>query len=183
MITAVTIIYGIVAFLLIVVVLIQAGRGGGMGVALGGGATQSVFGGSGGADFMAKLTYGLAAGFMLGALFLAYSSAHTGSSRLQDESEALAAEELLADEGEEVNYERIGPNPLPLPQPGAAPPALPEPEEAEVGDEAPAEGEEAPGEDGVEAAEDEEAAAEPAEDEPPALADEEPAEPEDPPNE
>jgi preprotein translocase subunit SecG len=136
--TVVTILYGIISALLIVVVLIQAGRGGGMGVALGGGATQSVFGGSGGADFMAKLTYGLTAGFMIGALYLAYASAHTGSSRLQDQSEALAAEELLAGEGEEVNYERIGPNPLPLPQPGAAADAPPEPAEPAVVEETPA---------------------------------------------
>lgn len=140
--TAVTILYGIICALLIVVVLIQAGRGGGMGVALGGGATQSVFGGSGGADFMAKLTYGLAAGFMLGALFLAFASAHSGSSRLQDESEAMAAEELLAGEGEETNYERIGPNPLPLPAPGAAAAAPPEAAEPTVGEESPAEGSE-----------------------------------------
>jgi preprotein translocase subunit SecG len=173
--TVVSILYGIVCALLIVVVLIQAGRGGGMGVALGGGATQSVFGGSGGADFMAKLTYGLAAGFMLGALFLAYASAHTGSSRLQDESEALAAEELLADEGEEVNYERIGPNPLPLPAPGAAPAAPPEP----------AEGEQIPAEEG-ETVDDDEAPAndsEPAEGEQAPAGNEEPSEPEETPSE
>jgi preprotein translocase subunit SecG len=181
--TAVSILYGIICALLIVVVLIQAGRGGGMGVALGGGATQSVFGGSGGADFMAKLTYGLAAGFMLGALFLAYASAHTGSSRLQDESQALAAEELLAGAGEEVNYERIGPNPLPLPRPGAAAPAAPQPAEPTGGEPAPAEsvdpaeGGETPAEPGEQIqAEPTEGAATPADDE-------EPAEPQEPPSE
>jgi preprotein translocase subunit SecG len=123
--TVVSILFAIIAVLLILVVLLQAGKGGGMGVALGGGATQSVFGGSGGADFLAKLTYGLAAGFMVCALYLAYASAHTGSARLQEESERFSAEENIVDEEGEVNYERIGPNPLPLPPPGTAPSPVP----------------------------------------------------------
>lgn len=117
----VQIIYTLITVVLILVVLLQAGRGGGLGTALGGGASQSVFGGSGGADFLARLTQGLAIGFMVCAVYLAYASAHSGSDRLKDESEKLAGEEQLAVGDEEVNYERVGPNPLPLPEPGGVP--------------------------------------------------------------
>ncbi|RMG95124.1 MAG: preprotein translocase subunit SecG [Deltaproteobacteria bacterium] len=115
--TIVTVLYVLVTLLLIVVVLLQAGRGGGMGTALGGGASQAVFGGSGGADFMARLTQGLAAAFMVFAVFLAYAGAHTGSSRLQEASKEDTP--LLAADAP-IDWERIGPNPLPLPDPAEA---------------------------------------------------------------
>ncbi len=131
----VEIVYVLVTVILILVVLLQAGRGGGLGTALGGGASQSVFGGSGGADFLAKLTQGLAAAFMICAVYLAYESAHHGSDRLKAASDELAGDEFLADANEEVNYERVGPNPLPLPPadatPGAAPRNVQPPQEDE----------------------------------------------------
>jgi preprotein translocase subunit SecG len=117
----VEIIYLLVTFVLILVVLLQAGRGGGMGTALGGGASQSVFGGSGGADFLAKLTQGLAIGFMVCAVYLAYASAHTGSERLQQRSEEIAESEFVAEGDEQVRH--VGPNPLRLPPADAAPEA------------------------------------------------------------
>ncbi|MBK6916627.1 MAG: preprotein translocase subunit SecG [Deltaproteobacteria bacterium] len=119
----VQIIYVLITVVLILVVLLQAGRGGGLGTALGGGASQTVFGGSGGADFLAKLTQGLAIGFMVCAVYLAYASAHSGSDRLKDESEKLAAENALPEDDSEVNYEFVGPNPRPLPPAGARPSA------------------------------------------------------------
>lgn len=127
----VEIVYVIITVVLILVVLLQAGRGGGLGTALGGGASQGVFGGGGGADFLAKLTQGLAAGFMICAVYLAYASAHTGSTRLQAESGEST--EQLFDEDEVVDYERVGEGtPLPLPEPGGAPvvptPVMPEAE-------------------------------------------------------
>ena len=141
----VQVLYVLITVVLILVVLLQAGRGGGLGTALGGGASQSVFGGSGGADFLAKLTQGLAVGFMICAVYLAYASAHSGSTRLQEESKKNAGDELLADDDEAVDYERVGPNPLQLPPPGGKPvPVSEESEEAEV----PAE-EDAPVEDEV----------------------------------
>ena len=112
--------------------LLQAGKGGGLGTALGGGASQGVFGGGGGADFLAKLTQGLAAGFMICAVYLAYASAHTGSSRLADASDDSQME--LADEDEAVDYEKIGEGtPLPLPDSASdsvvpTPAVVPEPE-------------------------------------------------------
>lgn len=121
----VEIVYVLITVILVLVVLLQAGKGGGMGTALGGGASQSVFGGGGGADFLAKLTQGLAIGFMVCAVYLAYASTHSGSDRLQSMSEETDAEKNLAEDEDAVDYERVGPNPLPLPPAGSAPTATP----------------------------------------------------------
>ncbi len=124
--TIVTYIYVPIAVIMVLIILLQAGKGG-MGTALGGGASQSVFGGGGASEFMAKLTQGFAAAFMGCVLFLAYASAHSGSSALQEggqDEEELEA----ADPNSEINYERIGPNPLTLADPSkpvATPPATP----------------------------------------------------------
>lgn len=118
----VEIVYVFITVVMILVVLLQAGRGGGLGTALGGGASQGVFGGGGGADFLAKLTQGLAAGFMICAVYLAYASAHTGSSRLQAESDESQLD--LVEDDQDVDYERIaepGSVALPLSEPGGAP--------------------------------------------------------------
>lgn len=112
--TFITIIYVIVALMMVLAILLQAGKGGGLGSALGGGASQSVFGGGGGADFMAKLTQGFAATFMICAMYLAYASAHAGSEFL--EGEDAGSSEIL-DANDEVNYEALGINPQPLPTP------------------------------------------------------------------
>ena len=54
--TFVTIVFVVVALVMVLSILLQSGKGGGLGSALGGGASQTVFGGSGGADFISKLT-------------------------------------------------------------------------------------------------------------------------------
>jgi preprotein translocase subunit SecG len=112
--TFITIIFIIVALMMILSILLQAGKGGGLGTALGGGASQGVFGSGGGADFMSKLTQGFAATFMISAMYLAYASAHAGSDFLESSDEG--AEDLL-DDDEEINYERLGPRPQVLPSP------------------------------------------------------------------
>lgn len=115
--TFVTIIYIIVALTMILAILLQAGKGGGLGSALGGGASQSVFGGGGGADFMSKLTQGFAATFMISAMYLAYASAHAGSDFLAESDEGT---EGLAETDEEINYERLGPRAQELKSPEEA---------------------------------------------------------------
>lgn len=112
--TFVTIIFVIVSLMMILSILLQAGKGGGLGSALGGGASQGVFGGGGGADFMSKLTQGFAATFMISAMYLAYASAHAGSEFLESSDEGAAAQ---SDSDEEINYERLGPRARDLPSP------------------------------------------------------------------
>ena len=75
--TIVTVFYVLVCLFMILVILLQAGRGG-MGTALGGGASQSVFGGGGSSDVLAKVTQFCAASFMVFAMFLAYAGSHSG---------------------------------------------------------------------------------------------------------
>ncbi len=62
-----------VCFILILIVLLQGGKGAEMGAAFGG-ASQTVFGSSGPTDFLGKLTTWSAGIFMLTSLFLAYLS-------------------------------------------------------------------------------------------------------------
>jgi preprotein translocase subunit SecG len=63
--------YVLVCFLLIVVILLQQGKGGDIANAFGGGASQAVFGARAGATLLTKLTTGLAALFVVLSLTLA----------------------------------------------------------------------------------------------------------------
>ena len=56
---------------LVGVVLVQQGKGADLGASLGGGGSNTMFGAAGGADFMTKLTTGLAVAFMLTSILLA----------------------------------------------------------------------------------------------------------------
>lgn len=71
--TFLNIIHVFVCLFLILVVLLQQGRGGGMGGAFGG-ATAQVFGGRGAGNFMTRLTAICAAVFMITSVSLAYLS-------------------------------------------------------------------------------------------------------------
>lgn len=59
-----------VCFLLVLIILVQQGKGG-MGLGSLGGGTQMLFGGSGGQDIFQKITWILGAIFMIGSLVLA----------------------------------------------------------------------------------------------------------------
>ena len=78
MITLVTALHVVVCVVLILVILLQAGKGGGMGAAFGGG-SQTVFGGRGAQTFLGKVTSACAGVFMLTSLMLAYHASHTSS--------------------------------------------------------------------------------------------------------
>ncbi len=71
--TFLNIIHIFVCLFLILVVLLQQGRGGGMGGAFGG-ATAQVFGGRGAGNFMTRLTAICATIFMITSVSLAYLS-------------------------------------------------------------------------------------------------------------
>lgn len=66
-----TVVHIIGALLLVLVVLLQAGKGAAMGSGLGAGSSQTMFGSSGAGNFLTKLTAGLAILFMITSLTLA----------------------------------------------------------------------------------------------------------------
>jgi preprotein translocase subunit SecG len=82
--TIITILHVIVCLFLIFVVLLQAGKGGGMGLAFGGGQAQTMFGGSGAGNFLTRATAITAVLFMLTSLTLAYLASTRGTNWLTD---------------------------------------------------------------------------------------------------
>jgi preprotein translocase subunit SecG len=68
----------LVALVMMVVVLMQSGKGKGLAGTFGGGGNQTVFGGRGAVDFLGKATWILGAAFMLTSLTLALLSANAG---------------------------------------------------------------------------------------------------------
>jgi preprotein translocase subunit SecG len=72
--TFLEIIHVSVCLFLMLVVLLQQGKGGGMGAAFGGGATQQVFGGRGAGNILTRATAICAGIFMLTSVSLAYFS-------------------------------------------------------------------------------------------------------------
>jgi preprotein translocase subunit SecG len=71
--TLVKIVHVMVCLFLMLTVLLQAGKGGGMGAAFGGGTSMgTVFGGSGAGNFLKKLTVAAAAIFMITSMTLAW---------------------------------------------------------------------------------------------------------------
>ncbi len=70
----------LVCVVLIIVVLLQAGKGSSVGLSFGGGASQTVFGSSGGKNFFARLTTGLAIVFMITSIVLSIVSSRSSQS-------------------------------------------------------------------------------------------------------
>lgn len=70
----------IVCVALILIVLLQTGKGADMGAAFGGGSSQTLFGSTGATTFLGKLTTGAAVIFMLTSLALAYMSGNRTAS-------------------------------------------------------------------------------------------------------
>lgn len=80
-----------VSIALIVIVLLQAGKGADLGATFGTGGSQSLFGAGGGSSFLGKLTAGAAIIFMLTCLSLAYLSSKPGSSSIMPAKVPAAA--------------------------------------------------------------------------------------------
>ena len=78
----------IVCIALIMIVLLQTGKGADMGAAFGGGSSQTLFGSTGASTFLGKATTVVAVVFMLTSLTLAYMSGGQTSKSLMDDAPA-----------------------------------------------------------------------------------------------
>jgi preprotein translocase subunit SecG len=117
-----TILHIVVCFVLITIVLLQAGKGANMGAAFGG-SSQTVFGSSGAGTFLGKLTAGVAIVFMLTSLVLTYMANHRSSSSLIDQKPPAAEQTIPVTNPDATKL------PASMPSPDAAkiPAALPAP--------------------------------------------------------
>ncbi|MFC1888983.1 preprotein translocase subunit SecG [Thermodesulfobacteriota bacterium] len=95
----------LVCMALILIVLLQTGKGADLGAAFGG-SSQTVFGSAGSSGFMTKLTTASAIIFMITSLALVYMKGHTRDSSLI--SEAVERQEKeMAEVGEPLPFEDI----------------------------------------------------------------------------
>jgi preprotein translocase subunit SecG len=83
MLTIITVIHVLVCFALILIVLLQAGKGAEMGAAFGG-ASQTLFGSAGAMGFLSKLTTAAAVVFMITSLLLTFSSTRRASTVIKE---------------------------------------------------------------------------------------------------
>lgn len=98
--TLLLIVHVVISVALIVLVLLQQGKGADAGAAFGGGSSSTVFGSQGSASFLSRMTAGLATGFFLVSMALAYMAAQQGvesRSVVERAAEAPAAIEEAAD--------------------------------------------------------------------------------------
>ncbi len=93
MITAVTIIHIIVSLGLIVIVLLQTGRGADIGAVFGG-SSATIFGSSGAGNFLTRLTTGFAIVFMITSLTLGYFSGKKPTSSILDRAQTSAPQSV-----------------------------------------------------------------------------------------
>lgn len=104
MITFLYVVYVMVCLFLILVVLLQAGRGG-MGAAFGG-SSQTVFGGSGAGNFLTRLTVVSAALFMMLSAALTYVSS-SGEKSLEKANERIRMREEARSGGSEDKDKKV----------------------------------------------------------------------------
>jgi preprotein translocase subunit SecG len=104
----IVVIHIVVCIALIMIVLLQTGKGADMGAAFGGGASQTLFGATGASTFLSKATTAAAIIFMLTSLTLAYMSSNRGESRLV--KEAPAAPEKTATETAPAERQNAAPS-------------------------------------------------------------------------
>jgi preprotein translocase subunit SecG len=88
----ITVLHILVCFALILIVLLQAGKGAEMGAAFGG-ASQTIFGSSGAMGFLTKLTTAAAIIFMITSLLLAFTATKRASSLMREKPSQTAPAE------------------------------------------------------------------------------------------
>ena len=84
MVIAVTIVHILVCIGLILVVLLQTGKGAEIGAVFGGGSSSTIFGSSGAGNFLTKLTTAMAIVFMITSLTLGYFAGQRPSATIFD---------------------------------------------------------------------------------------------------
>lgn len=99
--TPLTVLHIFVCFFLILVVLIQPGKSGGLGAALGGAGAQQVFGGRGAGNFLSRATWICASTFFVTSMVLAYISSSADDS-LQDRSGRALSTKRNSPQNDEV---------------------------------------------------------------------------------
>ena len=102
--TIATFVHIFACFFMVIVVLLQTGKGADVGAVFGG-SSQTVFGSSGAGNFLTKMTTGIAILFMLTSLFLSYGAARRTTDSLFDSvtpaSPAVQTQETEATSGAE----------------------------------------------------------------------------------
>jgi preprotein translocase subunit SecG len=106
----ITVLHILVCFALILIVLLQAGKGAEMGAAFGG-ASQTLFGSAGAMGFLTKLTTVAAILFMITSLLLTFSSTRRASTVLRERPAQTAPVKQ-----QEVPSQPQGPVPVPEPK-------------------------------------------------------------------
>lgn len=79
-----TVVHIAAAIFMIIVIIIQGGNSGGVGAAFGGGNSGGVFGAAGATSFLGKLTYGMAAVFMVTSIALTMIKGNSGKTGLTE---------------------------------------------------------------------------------------------------
>lgn len=110
MMVAITILHVLSCVVLVLVVLLQAGKGADIGAVFGG-ASTTIFGSSGAGGFLTRLTAGAAILFMTTSLMLTYGSTRAPSTTLMPESAVPAAvgEPFAGEAGEETGPGDLAP--------------------------------------------------------------------------
>ncbi len=125
MITLITIIHIIVSIGLILVVLLQTGKGADMGAVFGG-SSSTIFGSSGAGNFLTRLTTGMAIVFMITSLTLGYFSGRKPAASVFDSGRGEAQQSTPQSQGRAVP----SPNPQPTAPSAGSQPQLPQPQKA-----------------------------------------------------
>ena len=130
--TILIIVHVIVCVALIMIVLLQTGKGADMGAAFGGGGSQTLFGSTGASTFLSKATTGAAIIFMLTSLALAYISSHRTADSIIQSTPAPVEQQAPATQGGPATQESSAPaQPAAEAQGQAAPQESTEPAKAE----------------------------------------------------